>query len=311
MYRIRLHGRGGQGIKTASRVLGSAFFLEGFEVQDAPRYGAERRGAPIFAYVRAGHAPIHERGVIRRPDLVVVGDESLVTVAAAGVLEGVDAHTVLLLHSSEPSQVWKRRLRVPGPVLTLAPEPDEPAELRFLGATCAAGAARLVGALQRASLEQAIRQELAGLGAELVARNLERGRAAWQALEPHAGCVAEGDEVVAGAHQAPAWVDLPFEPADVSAPDVYAAATSVQVRTGLWRTMRPVIDGERCHGCSWICGTFCPDGAISADASGAPRIDYEHCKGCLVCVAVCPHHAILAVPEREAAAAEAAGQERP
>ena len=47
MYRIRFHGRGGQGIKTASRILGSAFFAEGFEVQDAPRYGAERRGAPI------------------------------------------------------------------------------------------------------------------------------------------------------------------------------------------------------------------------------------------------------------------------
>ncbi len=43
MYRIRLHGRGGQGIKTADRMLGTAFFAEGFEVQDAPRYGAERR----------------------------------------------------------------------------------------------------------------------------------------------------------------------------------------------------------------------------------------------------------------------------
>jgi Pyruvate/2-oxoacid:ferredoxin oxidoreductase gamma subunit len=40
-------------MKTASRILGSALFAEGFEVQDAPRYGAERRGAPIFAYVRA------------------------------------------------------------------------------------------------------------------------------------------------------------------------------------------------------------------------------------------------------------------
>ncbi|MEN8711676.1 MAG: 2-oxoacid:acceptor oxidoreductase family protein, partial [Arenicellales bacterium] len=45
MYRIRFHGRGGQGMKTASRILGTAFFLAGYEVQDAPRYGAERRGA--------------------------------------------------------------------------------------------------------------------------------------------------------------------------------------------------------------------------------------------------------------------------
>jgi len=42
MYRIRFHGRGGQGIKTAANILGSAFFGEGFEVQDAPRYGAKR-----------------------------------------------------------------------------------------------------------------------------------------------------------------------------------------------------------------------------------------------------------------------------
>ena len=72
MYRIRFHGRGGQGMKTASRLLGAAFFREGYEVQDAPRYGAERRGAPIFAYVRASKAPINERGIILHPDLVIV-----------------------------------------------------------------------------------------------------------------------------------------------------------------------------------------------------------------------------------------------
>jgi pyruvate ferredoxin oxidoreductase gamma subunit len=68
MYRIRFHGRGGQGMKTASRIPGTAFFLEAYEVQDAPRYGAERRGAPIFAYVRASRETIHERGIIGQPE---------------------------------------------------------------------------------------------------------------------------------------------------------------------------------------------------------------------------------------------------
>jgi 2-oxoacid:acceptor oxidoreductase gamma subunit (pyruvate/2-ketoisovalerate family) len=77
MFRIRFHGRGGQGVKTASQILGTAFFREGYEVQDAPRYGAERRGAPIFAYVRAARASIAERGVITRPDLVIVAGISL------------------------------------------------------------------------------------------------------------------------------------------------------------------------------------------------------------------------------------------
>jgi pyruvate ferredoxin oxidoreductase gamma subunit len=35
-----------------------------------------------------------------------------------------------------------------------------------------------------------------------------------------------------------------------------------------------------------------------------PRIDYAHCKGCLVCVAQCPPHAIDVRPE--AALGEAA-----
>ena len=61
MFRIRFHGRGGQGMKTASRILGTAFFNAGYEVQDAPRYGAERRGAPIFAYVRAAKTVINNK----------------------------------------------------------------------------------------------------------------------------------------------------------------------------------------------------------------------------------------------------------
>lgn len=96
MYRIRLHGRGGQGIKTASRVLGNALFLAGYQVQDAPRYGAERRGAPLFAYVRADREPILERGAMPDPDIVVVADDTLAQVPAAGVRIGLEAHTALI-----------------------------------------------------------------------------------------------------------------------------------------------------------------------------------------------------------------------
>jgi pyruvate ferredoxin oxidoreductase gamma subunit len=39
------------------------------------------------------------------------------------------------------------------------------------------------------------------------------------------------------------------------------------------------------------------------NAGGAPEIDYDHCKGCLTCVGVCPSHAIVTVPENEAAEA--------
>ena len=79
------------------------------------------------------------------------------------------------------------------------------------------------------------------------------------------------------------------------------AVTSIQVRTGLWRTMRPVIDLDRCRRCSWLCSTLCPDGAILVAGDATPSVDLDHCKGCMICVAVCPVHAIESVSEREAA----------
>jgi len=85
---VRFHGRCGQGAKTASRILGTAAFLDGFIAQDSPLHGAERRGAPVVAFTRIARAPILERGVIAQPDLVVVADETLLRDPAARVLEG-------------------------------------------------------------------------------------------------------------------------------------------------------------------------------------------------------------------------------
>jgi pyruvate ferredoxin oxidoreductase gamma subunit len=309
MYRVRFHGRGGQGIKTASRILGRAFFQAGFEVQDAPRYGAERRGAPIFAYVRASKRAIHERGVIQRPDLVIVADETLVPVPAAGVLTGVKPRTVLLVNSHESPESFRHRLNIASPIVVLPVTPGaDRAELVFIGATCAGAAARLVGVIPQEALEAAIRGELEEFGSGIVAKNLEQATDAFQSMQEHAGCVTEGEDASAADYESPDWIDLPFDEASVSAPVIHAGLTSVEVKTGLWRTLRPVIDYERCHRCWSICSPLCPDSAIKVTAEGWPEIDYDHCKGCMICVAVCPTHAINAVPEHAAQAREKTGK---
>lgn len=308
MYRIRFHGRGGQGMKTASRILGSALFAEGYEVQDAPRYGAERRGAPIFAYVRADRAPINERGIILHPDLVVVADDTLVPVPAAGVLAGLDAHTVLLIHSRETAATWRERLNTAAQVLILptVEEVADRAELRYIGATCAGAAARLLGVVSEQALVQALRDELGPLGEAVVKSNVAKALAAYRRMDDGAAVVTEGPEADAGDYKVPDWIELPFEGASVSAPVIHAGLTSTGVKTGLWRTLRPVIDYARCNRCWWVCSSLCPDGAIRVE-EGRPAIDYDHCKGCLVCVAVCPPQAIEAQPERVAEFSETPG----
>ncbi|NQU57908.1 MAG: 2-oxoacid:acceptor oxidoreductase family protein [Rhodospirillales bacterium] len=305
MFRIRFHGRGGQGMKTASRILGTAFFREGYEVQDAPRYGAERRGAPIFAYVRAGKTQILERGVIARPGLVVVADDTLMGIAAAGVMDGVDADTVILIVGDEDAATWHERLKTNARIISLKPFViKETSERLYVGAACAGAAARLVGVLSEKNLKRALSDELSPHGEKVVARNLDHALKAFEAIKQAAGAVADVPQTPPSNHPLPDWVDLPLDPADVAAPAIYATATSVQVRTGLWRTMRPVLDKALCKKCVWVCGSFCPDGVITTDAEGFPDIDYDHCKGCMICVAQCPPHALSAVPEGHAQGGE-------
>lgn len=61
---IRFLSRGGQGGVTGAKMLAYAGSLDNFKVQAIPKYGAERKGAPIFADVRIGdtniltHAPV-------------------------------------------------------------------------------------------------------------------------------------------------------------------------------------------------------------------------------------------------------------
>jgi pyruvate ferredoxin oxidoreductase gamma subunit len=306
MFRIRFHGRGGQGMKTASRILGTAFFKAGYQVQDAPRYGAERRGAPIFAYVRADQKTINERGIISHPGLVVVADDTLIGMPAAGVTQGVDMHTVLLINSHEDAETWRQRLNTEAQILILEAreEAQDRATLPYIGSRCAAAAAALSGVVSREILLSALSEELGHLPADIVQQNHDIAVAAFDNMASNAGKVVESGLPSATDYTKPGWIDLPFENAAISNPAIHAGATSVKVRTGLWRTMRPVINYENCSGCAWICGTYCPDGAINVRADGYPDIDYDHCKGCLICVAQCPPHAIESIAEHVARAQE-------
>ncbi|MCP4994213.1 MAG: hypothetical protein GY934_10595 [Gammaproteobacteria bacterium] len=301
MYRIRFHGRGGQGMKTASRILGKAFFTDGFEVQDAPRYGAERRGAPIFAYVRAAKTPINERGIIKRPDCVVVADDTLIPVPEAGILQGCSEQTVLLIRSDTPADDWRDKLAYKGPIVCLPMKEQQSPEL-FRGMSCIGAVAGLLKILSRAALKRGLREELGGLEREKVDHNVEIALHFFDSFSKSSMVIPEGQEISALSYTPPHWVEPRLDEAQKAAPAVYGGATSEKVRTGLWRTMRPVIDHQVCNRCWWLCSTFCPDGAIHLDKERFPHIDYDHCKGCLVCMTQCPTHAITAVPEQEAAA---------
>ncbi len=83
------------------------------------------------------------------------------------------------------------------------------------------------------------------------------------------------------------WKDLPI--------GAVTYKLSLEYRTGGWRTLKPVIDLNKCTRCM-LCWLFCPDMAILWNGRDVV-VSYDYCKGCGICAHECPVKAIDMVPE--------------
>jgi pyruvate ferredoxin oxidoreductase gamma subunit len=280
-------------MKTASRILGTAAFLDGWQAQDSPVYGAERRGAPMMAFVRISASLIRERGLIATPDLVVVADDTLLDEPSVRPLAGLAPDGGLLLATMHSEAEVRRHTGHAGP--TVARDFHALTAEAGLGpaaaSTALAAAASALLGLGPDALAEAVEQELEslGVGGAALERSLVLAERAREGLAP----LPAPHPVEA---PRPALVEIAYVPAEIGAPTITAPPGTPARRTGSWRTRRPEIALERCTRC-WVCFLRCPDGAIALDDADLPHIDYDVCKGCMICVEECPTHGIAAVRE--------------
>jgi len=101
MLEIRIHGRGGQGNVVAAYLLAAAAFEVNRYGQAFPNFGAERRGAPVVAFVRIDNQPIRRRNQVRSPAYLIIQDEALLHVP--GVLDGLKEGGGVLVNSNRSS----------------------------------------------------------------------------------------------------------------------------------------------------------------------------------------------------------------
>lgn len=180
MLEIRIHGRGGQGNVVASYLLAIAAFEAGRYSQAFPSFGAERRGAPVTAFVRLDEAPFRRRCQILEPDFLIVQDQALLHVP--GVLTGLKADGKILVNAKADSENLSRQLgkeatAVPATELALEilhkPVPNTALIAAFLA---------LTELFPLAALSEALKRRFRG---EVLTRNLELATAA-------ASCVQAG-----------------------------------------------------------------------------------------------------------------------
>ena len=102
MFQIRIHGRGGQGVVSASELLSVAAFEEGKYSQSFPSFGSERMGAPVQAFARISDVPITTREPVMEPDMLIIQDPTLFN--AVNVFDGANTDGFLLINSTRTPQ---------------------------------------------------------------------------------------------------------------------------------------------------------------------------------------------------------------
>lgn len=281
MKEMLVVGRGGEGVVLASQLLADTFARAGFWAQSFPEFKAERRGAPISAFLRWDESPIHRRYKIRECDVLAVITPSP---PLPQTLHKVRPGGLVVLNREE-------RFGLAGP-FDIARVPAShiardhgilSAEGRPMGNMALLGACvRLLLPDGLGFLEQAIS---ARMGAATAAKNVVAAREGYERCTRQRSLAA----------------DAKLEPvtevaAKIAITPLYQSSTldSIAIQTGSWSLDRPVLT-DHCTGCA-LCALFCPEGAIDRDDS-AIVIDYLHCKGCGICEIVCPVHDAVRMEE--------------
>ncbi|QWW19672.1 2-oxoacid:acceptor oxidoreductase family protein [Schaalia sp. 19OD2882] len=166
MVEVRIHGRGGQGVVTASDLLAMAAFTDGHHAQAFPSFGSERTGAPVVSFCRITDAPIRTREPVLEPDLVIVQDPTLL--AVMDVFAGLKPDGYALINSGKSLEDLELTHLLDGrPAGRIVTIPAFEIAKEHLGrpvpnVVMLAGAAALTGLIRLDSMSRAIRERFPG-----------------------------------------------------------------------------------------------------------------------------------------------------
>jgi 2-oxoacid:acceptor oxidoreductase gamma subunit (pyruvate/2-ketoisovalerate family) len=97
MKEVRLHGRGGQGLVKGAQIIVKAAVSAGKYATFIPFFGVERKGSPVYGFLRIDDKPIRPKNMVYSPDCVIVLDDTLFE--EIDVYEGIRDDSMAVINS--------------------------------------------------------------------------------------------------------------------------------------------------------------------------------------------------------------------
>ena len=172
MQQIRIHGRGGQGVVTASELIAIAAFTDGDYSLAFPSFGVERTGAPVESFARIDNKPVKVREHIYNPDVLVILDASLLSVV--DVTQGCDEDTLVIINTAKD----KKDLELPLPQENIYPVDATKIALDVIGkdianTTILGALARNTDLISLEGLKKGVKQKFSDKGKEIINKNIK------------------------------------------------------------------------------------------------------------------------------------------
>jgi len=192
---VALHGRGGQGVKTAGDLIVHALSAAGYRVNGQPLYGGERMGAPVMYFIRFKRSatPIDDRSLVRHPHVMLIFDATMLA-ATPHLVDSLDPDGVLLLNSRKTAEelahlgrpvatVWASQIaRECGLVRGSVP---------LVGTVMVGAFARVTALVSLPTLERCVAKVIGDVSQDRIEGNLVGLRRGYEAVAPRAWRAAE------------------------------------------------------------------------------------------------------------------------
>lgn len=303
-YEIRLESIGGLGANLCGKMLGElgAIYLD-LNAASFSSYGSEKRGSPVKAFIRYSEkeTEIGINSPVETPHILGLFHEAMIGKSA--VTAGVTEESEIVINTAAGPEEIRNRLKLyAGTVycvdaLKIAMESKTRINMVMLGAI-----AKVSGFIPLETALEIARQTIGKKYPALLEANLTGIRRGYEELVSKHFTPAQYEFV---SYREPqnewGYINAPIGGVNTSFGSTVSNDLSPS-REGYI----PLFIQERCINCG-LCDSTCPD-MVFQFARGEYKgketmvnvgLDYQHCKGCMRCVDVCPTNALAMGVERE------------